>query len=283
MWHSLGFMRARRRWIKFGTGAVLFCCLLFMFFRWFEQSQVYHPSVAHDYAASELGRDYQEIHLGRDPSIHGWFFPAQTNAPRRNLAFLICHGNGGNISHRLDMTEALLETGANVLLFDYRGYGKSSGKPSEQGTYSDAQAAYHWLRQAGFSENKIVVLGESLGGGVASELAVRERLGGLILQSTFTCIPDIGAELFSWLPVRAICSIHYDTCRKLPGLKLPIMVMHSRDDTLIGFHHAEKNFATANEPKMFWELKGNHNSTIETDKELYLRGIEQFLTMIETK
>ena len=124
------------------------------------------------------------------------------------------------------MYDLLLGTGANVFTFDYRGYGRSSGKPSEEGTYADAQAAYAWLTQNGFAPENIIALGESLGGGIATELAVREKLGGLILQSTFTSIPDIGKELFSWLPVRQICSIHYDTGSKLPRLNLPLMVMH---------------------------------------------------------
>lgn len=263
---------------------ILFPVIVIMLLRWFEHSQVYHPFAAHEASPETMGRDFKEVFLGDKPKLHAWFFPAkQTNAPRSDLTFLVCHGNGGNISHRIDLCELLLQTGANVFIFDYRGYGRSSGKPSEEGTYADAQAAYAWLREKGFAPERIIALGESLGGGVATELAVREKLGGLVLQSTFTSIPDIGAELFSWLPMRAISSIRYDTGGKLAGLKLPIMVMHSRTDTLIGFHHAEKNFATANEPKLFCELKGNHNDAIATDSQIYFRGIEEFLTLLERK
>src|SRR5262249_52582451 len=134
--------------------------------------------------------------------LNGWFFPAGTNSPRAALAVLVCHGNAGNISHRLELCRALLATGVSVFVFDYRGYGRSKGRPSEEGTYRDAQAAYRWLQEKGFAGSNILAYGESLGGGVAAELALRERLGGLILQSTFTSIPDIGAELFPWLPVR---------------------------------------------------------------------------------
>ncbi len=272
-----------RRWIKNVIALSLFVCAIAMFFRWFEHSQVYHPYATHESSPEDFGLEFKDISIGENPKVHGWFFPAVTNAPRKELTFLICHGNGGNISHRIDLCELLLRTGANVFVFDYRGYGRSSGKPSEEGTYADGQLACRWLNENGFPSGKIIALGESLGGGVATELAVREKLGGLILQSTFTCIPDMGEELFSWLPVRKICSIHYDTCRKLPGLKLPIMVMHSRNDTLIRFHHAEKNFATANEPKLLWEIKGDHNETLATDSELYLRGIEKFLALLDTK
>ena len=113
----------------------------------------------------------------------------------------------------------LLATGVNVFVFDYRGYGRSQGRPSEEGTYRDAQAAYQWLRQKGFPGTNIIAFGESLGGGVAAELAVRETVGGLVLQSTFTSIPDMGAELFPWLPVRWLGTIRYDTRSKLPRLQ----------------------------------------------------------------
>lgn len=273
-----------KSWKRNLLSLVSLSVLLFMFLRWFEHSQVYHPYVAHEATPESLEREFQEIYLGTEPKLHAWFFPAkEKESARREFAFLICHGNGGNISHRLDLCELLLQTGANVFLFDYRGYGRSSGKPSEEGTYADAQAAYGWLKQKGFAPERIIALGESLGGGVATELAAREKLAGLILQSTFTSIPDIGAELFSWLPVRAISSIRYDTGGKLPGLKLPLLVMHSRGDTLIGFHHAEKNFASANEPKLFWELKGDHNDALATDAQIYFRGIEEFFTLLERK
>jgi hypothetical protein len=114
-----------------------------------------------------------------------------------------------------------------------------------------------------------MAFGESLGGGVASELALRETLGGIVLQSTFTSIPDVGKELFPWLPVRWLSSIKYDTHRKLARIKVPVLVMHSREDELIRFHHAEKNFAAANEPRIFCELRGSHNNGVWEQKEFH--------------
>ena len=173
-------------------------------FRWFEHSQVYHPDRVLTATGAELGRPFEDVSFKASDGVelNGWFFPASTNSPRRHLAVLVCHGNAGNIGHRLDTCAALLATGVNVFVFDYRGYGRSQGRPSEEGTYRDAQAAYRWLRQKGFAGTNIIAFGESLGGGVAAELAVRETVGGLVLQSTFTSIPDMGAELFPWLPVR---------------------------------------------------------------------------------
>lgn len=249
--------------------------------RQFEHSQVYYAQRQLEASPAELRRPYEESHFQASEGVqlHGWFFPANTNSPRSHLVFLICHGNAGNISHRLGLCEGLLGTGASVFVFDYRGYGQSEGRPGEEGTYLDAQAAHAWLRQKGFRGKHIIPFGESLGGGVASELALRETVGGLVLQSTFTSIPDIGAELFPWLPVRLISTIKYDTHAKLPRLKMPVLVMHSREDDLIRFHHAEKNYAAANEPKFFCELKGSHNDAAWEHEE-FRQSLENLIRQV---
>jgi fermentation-respiration switch protein FrsA (DUF1100 family) len=232
-----------------------------MLFRWFEHSRVYHPKRQLEATGAELGRPFENVFFKSSDGVelNGWFYPAAASAPHEQWVFLNCHGNGGNISHRLGLYQALLDLGANVFSFDYRGYGASQGKPTEEGTYLDAQAAYQWLRKKGFAGKNIIVYGESLGGGIASELCTREETGGLILQSTFTSLRELGAELYPWLPVRLVGKIRYDTRSKLPRLKIPVLVMHSRDDGLIGFRHSQENFAAANEPKIFRELRGGHS------------------------
>jgi uncharacterized protein len=251
--------------------------------RWFEYGQIYRPSKEWAMTGAELGRPFQDIYFNASDGVrlNAWFFPADTNSPRRRFVMLVCHGNGGNISHRLDLCRVLLGAGVNVLIFDYRGYGRSEGRLSEEGTYRDAQAAYAWLRQQGFAPENIITFGESLGGGIASELAVRERVGGLVLQSTFTNIADIGAELFPWLPVRWFNTIKYDTVKKLARVRAPLLVMHSRNDRLIGFHHAERNFAAANEPKMFREISGEHNDSLALDRDRWIEGVGNFLRLVE--
>lgn len=258
-----------------------FCLLAPMMLRWFEHSQVYHPSRLLEASGAELGRPFEDVSFRSTDGLqlNGWFFPCNSNSIKSALVVLLCHGNGGNISHRLDMAAALLDTGVNVFLFDYRGYGRSQGRPDEQGTYRDAEAAYAWLRQKGFGGKNILLFGESLGGGVAAELATRLEVGGLVLQSTFTCIPDIGVELFPWLPVRWLSHIKYDTLSKLPRVKAPVLVMHSRNDTLIRFQHSQKNFAAANQPKLFCELTGDHNDPL-TNRAQFIADFERFLALI---
>jgi fermentation-respiration switch protein FrsA (DUF1100 family) len=250
--------------------------------RWFEHCQVYHPNRVLTATGAALGRPFEDVRFKASDGVelNGWFFPASTNSPRARFAVLFCHGNGGNLSHRLDTYAAFLATGVNVFAFDYRGYGQSEGRPSEEGTYRDAQAAYQWLRQKGFPGTNIIAFGESLGGGVAAELAMRETVGGLVLQSTFTSITDMGAELFPWFPVRWLGTVHYDTHSKLARLKVPVMIMHSPIDGLVRFRHGQRNFAAANEPKLFWELKGDHNDPL-ADTPHFIKGLEKFLSLIK--
>lgn len=246
---------------------------------WFEHHQVFHPSRIMDATGAELGRPFEDVYFKSEDGtrLNGWFFPSGTTARTRIVLF--CHGNGGNICHRLDMAKALLSTGVDVFLFDYRGYGRSEGHPSEQGTYEDGAAAYRWLLHKGFEPRDVLVYGESLGGGVAAELASRFPIGGLILQSTFTCIADIGSDLFPWLPVRWLAHIKYDTLNKLPRIKCPVLVMHSRGDRLIRFRHGQKNFAAANSPKLFCELSGEHNDPL-TDRTQFIADFERFLALV---
>lgn len=252
---------------------------LFLLLRWFERANVYQPARLHRLPATALGRAFEDITLvARDGTrLHGWFFPAAPDSPLRHLAVLHAHGNAGNISHRLDMADALLETGVNVLLFDYRGYGRSRGRPSEEGTYRDAEAAHAWLVARGFAATHLIAFGESLGGAVVAELARRAPLAGLVLQSTFTSIPDLGAELFPFLPVRWLAHHRYDTLAKLPRIRVPLLILHSREDTLVRFAHAERNFAAANPPKQLVELAGDHNDFLEAGRERFRDGFAAWL------
>jgi uncharacterized protein len=275
-------MKLAPKRVKIVIELLVACLLIILMLRWFEHSQVYHPDRVMTATGAELRRPFEDVFFkaGDGVELNGWFLPASTNSHRPQLAVLLCHGNAGNIGHRLDTCVALLSTGVNVFVFDYRGYGRSQGRPSEEGTYLDAQAAYHWLRQKGFADTNIIAFGESLGGGVAAELALREPIGGLVLQSTFTSIPDMGAELYPWLPVRWLARIHYDTRSKLPRLHVPVLVMHSSADELVRFHHGKANFAAANEPKLFWELRGEHNDPLAEPGQ-FIAGLEKFFVLVE--
>ena len=282
-WFDVAAGKGKRKIARIVRALVLLS-VIYLMLRWFEYRQVYQPYRELESSGGELGRPFEDVYFQTADGLklNGWFFPADNDSARKHFVYLLCHGNAGNISHRLDHVAALLETGASVFNFDYRGYGRSEGRPGEEGTYRDAQAAHGWLRQKGFAATDVLALGESLGGGIASELALREPVGGLILQSTYTSVTDVGAELFPWLPVRWLGTIKYDTHSRLPRVKVPVLVMHSRRDGLIGFHHAERNFAAANDPKLFWEITGDHNEFLEDGRARYLEGLDRFLCNIET-
>jgi len=190
-------MKPPRNWVYRIVALLAAFILLFVMLRWFEHSQVYHPDTNLIATGQELDRPFEDARFKASDGtqLHGWFFPCDQDSAQTRLVALVCHGNAGNISHRLSLCRALLATGINVFLFDYRGYGLSGGTPGEEGTYLDGQAAHHWLQAKGFQPGNIILFGESLGGGIASELALRETVGGLVLQSTFSCIPDVGAVL----------------------------------------------------------------------------------------
>lgn len=275
---------ARRRWLKRLAKSAIVLLALFLMLRWFEHKQTYHPSRSFELTGNALQRPWEDVTFTASDGVrlNGWFFPANTNSPRSSLVLLICHGNGGNISHRLDLYDLLLQTGVNVFAFDYRGYGRSAGRPNEEGTYRDAQAAHAWLVKRGFAATNIIAYGESLGGGIASELAVRETVGGLVLHSTFTSVTDVGAELFPYLPVRTLGSIRYNTRSKLPRIHVPVLILHGLLDTLIRFHHAEKNLAAANEPKTLVLIDGDHNDGIGNPKK-YVADVQAYLDTVAAR
>lgn len=276
-------MNRRRRMIFLVATLVVCAALAVISLRRFEYRQVYYPSRTLEASPTALGRPCRDVFIPVEhgESINAWYFPmTKGRQESHGPVYLVCHGNAGNIGDRLALAGSLLGTGAGVLLFDYRGYGRSDGAPGEENTYRDAQAAYRWLRAGGVAASGIIVYGESLGGGVASELALREKIGGLILHSTFTSIPDIGAELFPYLPVRLMGRIKYDTRSKLPRIHVPVLVVHSTNDDLVAFHHGERNFAAAHEPKFFCRTSGSHGEALDGGEPAEIAALRQFVELV---
>jgi fermentation-respiration switch protein FrsA (DUF1100 family) len=209
--------------------------------------------------------------------LDGWHVPAGTGTPARALV-IVFHGNAGNIGHRLDYLRMFHDLGYASLILDYRGYGRSSGKPSEDGTYLDAAAAWNHATQVlGYPAERIVIFGESMGGAVAAQLAESRRPAALVLASTFTSVPDLGAEIYPWLPVRALARIRYDTRERLASIAAPVLVIHSRGDDIIPFAHGERLYAAAKPPKQFLEIEGGHNDGFVFGREAWVRQLDDFL------
>jgi fermentation-respiration switch protein FrsA (DUF1100 family) len=191
---------------------------------------------------------------------------------------LFCHGNAGNISHRLDWLEMFHELGLAVFLFDYRGYGQSRGTPDEQGSYLDAQAAWDFLTNTKrHSPGSVVIVGESLGGPIAAHLAKDVSPGALVLASTFTSAPDLASNFYWYLPVRLLARFHYPTAEYVALVHAPTLVIHSRSDEIVPFSHAETILGRANEPRQLLEIQGDHNSALLVNRRQIADGLERFL------
>ena len=214
------------------------------------------------------------IATGDGETLHGWWVPV-ADAKGTVLFF---HGNAGNISHRIDYLTMFKQLGYNTLLFDYRGYGQSSGTPSESGTYLDAQAAWRYLIEIqGIGPERIVLFGESLGGAVAAWLAAREKPGLLALVSTLTSVPDLAAEIYPFLPVRWISRFDYNTLEFLQSITCPIFIAHSPQDEIIPYRHGQRLFQAAPEPKQFLPLQGTHNTGFIFMQPVWKRALGAFM------
>ncbi len=228
---------------------------------------------------ASIGLRFDSLALTTDDGekLDGWHVPAGTGMPARGL-MIVFHGNAGNISHRLDYLRMFHDLGYASLILDYRGYGRSSGKPSEEGTYLDASAAWrHATQTLGYPAEKIALFGESMGGAVAAQLAAARQPAALVLASTFTSVPDLGAEIYPWLPVHALARIRYDTRERLGTIATPVLVIHSRGDDIIPFAHGERLFAAARPPKQFLEIEGGHNDGFIFGREAWVRRLDDFL------
>lgn len=190
--------------------------------------------------------------------LHGWY----VKHPASRGAVLYCHGNAGNITHRADVLRSLYHrVQVSVLIFDYRGYGRSEGKPNEAGVLADARAARAWLAQKeGIAENQVVLLGRSLGGAVAVDLAANDGARALVLESTFTSVPDLAAYHYRWLPVRHLLRTQLDSLGKIGRYRGPLLQSHGTADRTVPIQFGQRLFQAAQEPKQFIAIAGaDHN------------------------
>lgn len=234
------------------------------------------PGISSDATPPDIGLDYDDVRFEAADGVrlHGWFIPVGGDNP----VLLFMHGNAGNISHRLDSIALFHDLGLSVFIFDYRGYGRSAGRPSEDGAYLDAEAAWRYLtRERGVAADRIVLFGRSLGAAVASHLATMTAPAALVVESAFTSVPDIAAEHYRFLPVRTLARIRFDTRAYLQAVSRPVLVIHSADDEIIPFHHGQALYEAVRGPKAFIELRGGHNDGFFVSRGLYMQGLQQFI------
>jgi uncharacterized protein len=263
--------------------AMLLLALLYVAlaaFMWVRQeSMLFLPGMPSRHlvaSPADIGLEYEALRIATDDGeeLDAWFIPA----PRERGVLLFFHGNAGNISHRLDSLRIFNGLGLAVLILDYRGYGRSTGRPSERGTYEDARAAWrHLVEERGIPAERIVVFGRSLGGAIATWLATEYEPRGLIVESTFRSVPDLAAELYWFMPVRRLARVEYPVELLMSSVAAPVLVVHSREDEIIPFHHGEALHMAAGERARMLELRGGHNTGFLQSQRLYVEGIGAFL------
>jgi hypothetical protein len=227
----------------------------------------------------DLQLPYEPVRLNTPDgeTLHAWFVPGDQNQP----VVLFCHGNNSNISSlcHLKLLELLHSQGLSTIIFDYRGFGRSSGSPYQAGTYRDGEAVWEYLVQSrGYSGRDIIIWGKSLGGGIAAYLASRhQNCRALVLEATFTSVPDVARRLFPFLPVTWIIRHEYPVHRHVSKVDSPILVMHSPADETIPYRLGRRVFEAAREPKTFVQLSGGHVWGFWTSKETCVQAIKENL------
>src|SRR4051794_16762155 len=203
--------------------------------------------------------------------LNAWWF----QQPVSGYATLFLHGNAGNVTHRIDHAEAAKQAGSAILVLDYRGYGRSEGRPSENGLYHDADAAYEELIRRGYPPHRIILHGESLGTAVATELASRRKCAALILESPLASLSRMATHV---IPVFGPMLAHgFNTERRISDVRVPLLIIHGDADDIVPFSQGQAVYQRANQPKTFWQVSGaRHNDLLYVAGNDYVNRLRAF-------
>ena len=254
---------------------IVIIVLFVVYVRYLESKSVFYPAGPLFATPAELGLPFEDVTIQTEDNIkiHGWLI----KAPSAGSTLVFFHGNAGNIGDRLEKIELFNRMGLNILIIDYRGYGKSDGHPTESGVYKDAVAAYDYLRKRDdMKEKNIVGYGASLGGAIAIDLATKRALSCLIVDSTFSSAVDIAKRIYPFVPSFLIRT-KLDSAAKIKGITIPKLFIHSAEDTGIPIALGRKLYDVASGPKEFIEIRGDHNDGHIFDQERIREGIREFL------
>ena len=245
---------------------------------WLEHNVLFFPTDDQIGTPADIGIDFEPVTFQASDStqLHGWFLPANTASP----VVLFCMGNYGNMSYRLQNLALIHELGLNVFIFDYRGYGLSSGKATEEGTYLDGRAALAWLKTRGWSPERMVFFGRSLGAAIALQLALESPPAALILETPFTSLREMGKTHYSILYALLgwLLNAEYDNLAKIAKLKSPLLVIRGSQDRICPPQMAKALFDRAPQPKQLYTIDGaGHNNTLSAGGQSYWKTWKTFL------
>jgi uncharacterized protein len=267
--------------MKLILGLIIFLIAGRLLISHFEQKSIYFPIKAWKETPDKIKVDYEDCYIKAmdGTKLNAWYIPH----PKAKTTVLFCHGNAGNISHRLFRIQFFQALEANVLMLDYRGYGKSSGRPSEKGLYQDVLAAYDYLViERNIAGESIIAYGKSLGCAVVTELSQHREIGYLVLESPFVSVEQVAQEMITWFPMKYIIRQRYDNASKLASSGVRKLIVHGRYDEIIDFKHAETLHQLAAEPKSFIAFDGGHNDTLYVTSEAYQKVIKNIMKTCQT-
>ncbi len=250
---------------------------LYFFSPYIESFFIFYPTSSFDSVPTDFRLKYEDVYFETKDEItlHGWFFPLEGKYP----VILFCHGNAGNISHRLENIKLLLDQKLQVFIFDYRGYGKSAGRPSEKGLYMDGLAAYDFLvKQKKIPPYKIVSFGRSLGASLAIEISLMREVRALIIESAFTSTKEMAKTMFLFHAFSFLLPPHFNNIEKITQITVPKLIIHGENDEIVPFSMGQKLYQTSKSPKYFYRIKGaGHNDTYIIGEKEYFENLAAFV------
>ena len=248
----------------------------FLFYPRVESFFIYFPQSHFDFRPEEFRLAYKDAYFDTEDGekLHGWLFQGAEAGP----VILHSHGNAGNISHRLDLVQPFLRRGLSVFLFDYRGFGKSSGRPSEKGLYRDGIAALSYLiEKERIAPERIVLHGHSIGAAVAIEVALEKKVRGLVIESAFTSTKDMAKGMALFALLSPLLPAHYNNIEKIGRVSVPKLIVHGDRDEIVPFSMGQKLFEAATDPKFFYPVKdAGHNDVFIVGGEKYFEVFAEF-------
>ena len=263
-------------WAYLVVLVLILVTFFFLFYPRVESFFIYFPQSHFDFSPEEFRLQYKEVFFSTEDGkrLHGWFFPAEKHSP----VILHFHGNAGNISHRLDLVQPFLRKELSVFLVDYRGFGKSSGRPSETGLYQDGLAAWSYLVETErIAPERIVLHGHSIGAAVAIEVALQKKVGSLVIESAFTSTKEMAKTMTLFALLSPMFPSHYNNLEKIPRVSAPKLIVHGQRDEIVPFAMGLRLFEAAPDPKFFYPVKdAGHNDVFIVGGEKYFEVFAEF-------
>ena len=255
----------------------LLICVVYL--RYIEQRSIYFPMKGIEVTPLEFGLEYEDIYFDAQDGVklNGWYVPAKG----ATKLVIFCHGNAGNISHRMEKISIFNRMGLDVFIFDYRGYGLSKGRPSEDGLYADIRGAYSYIKDIGTipSKDHIMLYGESLGAVPVVDLAKDLPVDALIIESAFTSTKDLVSIYYPFIP-HFVFATKFASDSKIGKIDCPKLIIHSINDEIVPYRLGRRLYDLANPPKEFLQLKGGHNTSFLDSEEAFRSGIRSFIAKL---